>query len=102
VNRREAEAERPMPTCLQVCGHGALSGGGYRIEAFQRLAYMNGSLLTADEVAEYLQVKRSWVYAATRANRIPHVRLGRYVRYRQDAVEQWIGEKAAGHGERRG
>lgn len=47
-------------------------------------------LLTADQVADLLQVKRSWVYAETRANRIPHVRLGRYVRYRRNAVERWV------------
>jgi excisionase family DNA binding protein len=48
------------------------------------------ALLTADEVAALLRVRTGWVYAQTRANRIPHVRLGRYVRFRQDAIEQWI------------
>jgi excisionase family DNA binding protein len=47
-------------------------------------------LLTADEVAEMLQVTKAWVYAETRAKRIPHVPLGRYVRYRRSAVMQWI------------
>jgi excisionase family DNA binding protein len=47
-------------------------------------------LLTADEVAELLQVTKAWVYAETRAQRIPHVPLGRYVRYRRSAVQQWI------------
>jgi excisionase family DNA binding protein len=47
-------------------------------------------LLTADEVASFLRVTRGWVYAETRARRIPHVRLGRYVRYRRSAVEAWI------------
>lgn len=48
------------------------------------------TLLTADEVAELLRVTRGWVYAETRARRIPHVRLGRYVRYRRSAVEAWV------------
>jgi excisionase family DNA binding protein len=48
------------------------------------------ALLTAGEVAELLQVTKAWVYAETRANRIPHVPLGRYVRYRRSAVLQWI------------
>lgn len=48
------------------------------------------ALLTADEVAELLQVTKAWVYAETRAKRIPHVPLGRYVRYRRSAVLQWI------------
>jgi excisionase family DNA binding protein len=47
-------------------------------------------LLTADEVAALLQVTRAWVYAQTRAKRIPHVPLGRYVRYRRSAVLAWI------------
>ena len=47
-------------------------------------------LLTAGEVATLLQVTKAWVYAETRARRIPHVPLGRYVRYRRSAVLRWI------------
>lgn len=47
-------------------------------------------LLTADEVADVLRVTTSWVYAETRAYRLPHVRLGRYVRYRRSAITAWI------------
>jgi excisionase family DNA binding protein len=52
-------------------------------------------LLTADEVADLLRVTRAWVYSETRARRIPHVRLGRYVRYRRSAVEAWVAELEA-------
>lgn len=48
-------------------------------------------LLTAEEVATLLRVTKAWVYAETRAKRIPHVPLGRYVRYRRSAVLQWLG-----------
>jgi excisionase family DNA binding protein len=47
-------------------------------------------LLTAAEVAELLGMTKAWVYAETRAKRIPHVPLGRYVRYRRSALLQWI------------
>lgn len=47
-------------------------------------------LLTADDVAQMLRVKRSWVYAAARQDQIPHVRLGRYIRFREEAVERWL------------
>jgi excisionase family DNA binding protein len=47
-------------------------------------------LLTADEVAAILHVTKSWVYDQTRQHRMPHVRLGRYVRYRRSAVDRWI------------
>ena len=47
-------------------------------------------LLTAGEVADLIRVTRAWVYAETRRNAIPHLRLGRYVRYRRSAIEAWI------------
>ena len=50
------------------------------------------SLLTAEEVAALLQVTCAWVYAETRRHRIPHLRLGRYVRYRRAALEDWMDE----------
>ena len=49
-------------------------------------------LLTADEVAELLRVTRGWIYAETRAGRIPHLRLGRYVRYRESAIREWMAQ----------
>ena len=54
-------------------------------------------LLTADEVAERLRMTRAWVYAETRAERIPHLRLGRYIRYRRAAIEDWIVEMESCH-----
>ncbi|HEV3094823.1 MAG TPA: helix-turn-helix domain-containing protein [Solirubrobacteraceae bacterium] len=47
-------------------------------------------LLTAEEVAALLRVTPAWVYAQTRRHRIPHIRLGRYVRYRRDALGVWM------------
>jgi excisionase family DNA binding protein len=47
-------------------------------------------LLTADEVAELLKVNSQWVWAQARAGRIPHVRLGRYRRFRESALEAWL------------
>ena len=53
-------------------------------------------LLTAQDVAEFLQVKMSWVYAEARANRIPHVRLGRYTRFDPESIEAWAAEREQG------
>lgn len=53
-------------------------------------------LLTADEVAAMLGVPKTWVYAETRAGRMPHVTLGRYRRYRREALEAWITERERG------
>lgn len=49
-------------------------------------------LLTVDEVAERLRVTKCWIYTEVRAGRLPHVRLGRYVRFRADAIDSWIEE----------
>jgi excisionase family DNA binding protein len=52
--------------------------------------------MTAEELAVRLHVTVAWVYAETRAGRIPHVRLGRYVRYWRPGIEAWEREKEAG------
>jgi excisionase family DNA binding protein len=49
-------------------------------------------LLTAGEVAEQLGVRPQWVWAQARAGQIPHVRLGRYRRFRESAIEDWVCE----------
>jgi excisionase family DNA binding protein len=48
------------------------------------------SLMLASEVAELLQVTTGWVYAETRRGGLPHIRLGRYVRYRRSAIQAWL------------
>jgi excisionase family DNA binding protein len=53
-------------------------------------------LLTAAEVAELLAVAESWVRRETRAERIPHLALGRYRRYEWDAVVAWVESQRAG------
>jgi excisionase family DNA binding protein len=47
-------------------------------------------VITADEVAALLRMTPAWVYSETRRNRIPHMRLGRYFRYRRSAIEAWM------------
>lgn len=47
-------------------------------------------LITAAEVAALLCVTKAWVYEQTRNGRLPHVRLGRYVRYRRETIEIWL------------
>jgi excisionase family DNA binding protein len=56
---------------------------------------MTASLLTADQVADLLGVPTSWVYEQSRKGRIPTVTLGRYRRYRPEAIEAWTQELEA-------
>ena len=51
---------------------------------------MAGRLLTASEVGELLNVPSTWVLEHARAGTIPHVRLGRYVRFDEDDVLVWV------------
>lgn len=56
-------------------------------------ASANGDqLLTAGEVADLMRVTQAWIYAQTRQDAIPHLRLGRYVRYRRSAIKQWMAQ----------
>jgi excisionase family DNA binding protein len=54
------------------------------------------SLLNADQAAALLNVPASWVLAESRADRCPHVRLGRYVRFDADELEAWWRSRARG------
>jgi excisionase family DNA binding protein len=50
-------------------------------------------LLTVSELAQLLKVPVSWVYKHSRARgaeRIPHVKLGKYLRFRESEVRVWI------------
>jgi excisionase family DNA binding protein len=53
-------------------------------------------LMTADEVADMLAVPERWIREHTRSGLIPHVQLGRYARYRRDAVLIWLEECESG------
>ena len=60
------------------------------MEHLQRPQPGDDPLLTAEDVAGLMRVTRGWVYAATRSNVLPHLRLGRYVRYRKSAIDAWM------------
>lgn len=59
---------------------------------------MTDRLLDANEVAELLAVPVSWVRQTTRAGHLPHITLGRYVRYERDDVLAWVESLKAGGG----
>ena len=78
--------ERPEP-----------GGGGIprlRIESASRL-------LEVEDVAEYLGMRTDWVYREVRAGRLPHIRLGRAVRFRRESIEAWIESRERGASTRR-
>jgi excisionase family DNA binding protein len=47
-------------------------------------------LLTAEEVAALLGIGVDWVWEQARKGRIPHIRLGRFRRFRRQAIQEWL------------
>lgn len=51
------------------------------------------TLLTVEQVAARLGVSKDWVWAQARAGLIPHIQLGRYRRFREEALDEWMRER---------
>jgi len=58
-------------------------------------------LLTASEMAEILGVKPSTIYQWTHQRFIPHVKLGRLVRFNLEKVMKWVEKKESNGREKR-
>lgn len=70
----------------------AATGGGESPDA---------ALLTVTEVAAALKVPRSWVYERTRRpgrQCLPHIRLGKYLRFENSALRHWLAEQRRSDG----
>jgi excisionase family DNA binding protein len=53
-------------------------------------------LLNVDEIARELNVPISWIYSRTRIKGregIPHLKLGKYVRFERKRVVEWLEAK---------
>jgi len=56
-------------------------------------------LLTIDEAAALLSVPKSWLYERTRTNSVPHIKLGKYLRFDQQEFLAWARQfRRDGHG----
>ncbi|PKK82035.1 MAG: hypothetical protein CVT49_15735 [candidate division Zixibacteria bacterium HGW-Zixibacteria-1] len=51
-------------------------------------------LLTPQEIAEVLGVQPSTIYQWTHQGFIPHVKIGKFVRFKEKDVEKWVEKKA--------
>lgn len=47
-------------------------------------------VLDVHQAAEYLRMKRGWVYDAVRRGELPYVRLGRKLRFSKRALGEWF------------
>jgi excisionase family DNA binding protein len=69
-------------------------------QTIARTDYELQELLTVDDVARLLNVEKSWVYEHTRsrgtqrADRLPRIKLGKYVRFEPRAIEAYLAKRA--------
>jgi excisionase family DNA binding protein len=47
-------------------------------------------LLDAAAAARLLSVRPSWIYEAVRAGRLPHLKIGRHIRFLRSDLESWV------------
>ena len=50
-------------------------------------------LLNPEQVSEFLQVKLSTIYQWTHQDFIPHVKLGRLVRFDEEEIVKWLSQR---------
>jgi len=50
-------------------------------------------LLTIDELAEVLSAKKSTIYQWVHLGLIPHIKVGRLLRFRERDIEKWLSSK---------
>ena len=51
---------------------------------------MEGNLLSVRELSEKFNLPVSWIYSRTRINEIPHYKIGKYVRFNESEVWEWL------------
>jgi excisionase family DNA binding protein len=54
---------------------------------------MDQNLIGIKEMASKLNVPISWLYSRTRTNDIPHYKVGKYVRFNESEVWEWLKKK---------
>ena len=54
-------------------------------------------LLTLEEAEALLKVPRSWLYDRTRKGKIPHLKLGKYLRFHREELLAWIEDQRVGN-----
>lgn len=52
------------------------------------------NLLTTDELARILKVKKSYLYELTYRHQIPYIKLGRFLRFDPEQIQSWLESKS--------
>jgi excisionase family DNA binding protein len=62
---------------------------------------MTDPLLRAEDVAELLGMRVDFIYRLARRGEIPHLRFGRTLRFRSEAINRWLEEREQTNNSRR-
>ena len=54
---------------------------------------VNEKLYTVDEVADYLRVKKSFVYLLTRQGLIDFIKMGKYCRFEKKSIDKFLQQR---------
>lgn len=55
------------------------------------------NLMSPQELAEMLGVSPNWVYRAAHRGEIPHLQLGRHIRFVRASISEWIERQEHAH-----
>jgi excisionase family DNA binding protein len=58
------------------------------------MAGRKDSVLTIDELSEYLKIPKSTLYKLLQEGKIPGQKVGRHWRFHRDVIDRWLGQKA--------
>lgn len=50
-------------------------------------------LLTIDELAKVLSVKKSTIYQWVHLGLIPHIKVGRLLRFKEGSIQKWLASR---------
>lgn len=48
------------------------------------------ALFTVDSLADYLQVSKQWIYERIHMKEIPHIKIGKFPRFRKSEIDKWL------------
>ena len=57
---------------------------------YKKEGTQGNGFLTVSDVAKIINVSTAWVYRKAKAGLIPNVRIGGIVRFRKDAISDWL------------
>lgn len=78
---------------LRVSAWSRMLGEGLSLKTASRQP--RGQLLTLPQIAERLTVPKTYAYELARQNRLPVIRLGKYVRVSAEEFEKWLSQQTS-------